>query len=419
MGKKISQKKSRQFVFIFFISIIVYIMYKAIFGFFITEPKIEVANYGQLLSQKEYDCLIVRKENVIRSPGEGNVKYFVNEGERVEKGQKILEIYKTSVNEKDREKLVELHNRIDKINSNKENIFEVDIEKINKEINYIINEIKRQKSLGNYDKIEELTKELKNKIDKQRRISGDKSFAGHNLENLKNEKEKLENIIESSIMEVNALEPGIISYNIDGIEEIITPYNLAKIKYDYIKSLDIDLSKLKLEKAIYDQPIFKIVDNSKWYVVVITTLEDSNTFRKNQKIAVDIYDSKISGYVAEILKNDKKSLVVIETTQYAKNFYKDRKLKLNIIKEEYNGLKIHRDSIVEKNGQAGVLALDINKRATFKPIKIKGYNDVFAIIYNNFYNIREGNDIKRVKTVKLYDEILRKGNKYKEGEIIY
>jgi hypothetical protein len=57
----------------------------------------------------------------------------------------------------------------------------------------------------------------------------------------------------------------------------------------------------------------------------------------------------------------------------------------------------------------------------FKEVSIVGYNDHddFVIIKSNFFYKKENEEIKTVKTVKLYDEVVRNGDRIREGQIIY
>lgn len=418
--KKRRKKKQSIIKIWFFTIIIMYFTYKVIVGLVFDVPTFEVVRYGEIVKGGKYDCLIVRNEKVIKSPSEGEIKYFVEEGEKVEKYFKVAEIYSNLINEKEKAKLIDLNKRIKQIQTNKSNLFDMDTDKLDSEINNIIQEIKKNSVDNNFYKVTLLKEEFKNKIEKKRRISGDKSFSGLTLEHLKTEKERLENKFRNSLLEIKSNESGVISYNIDGFEEILTPQNIANIKYDFFESMEIKLNSFKLSRVIYDQPIFKIVDNTSWYIIAFTNLKDSKTFRIGQSVTIDFYDDKINGLVENIYSDNNKGIIVIKTSQYAKNFTKERKIKLNIIKEHYSGLKIHKDSIVEKNGQFGVFILDINKKAKFTPIKIKGYDENFAIVYNTVYFEKDDNDVyKRVKTIDLYDEVLRNGAKYKENEVIY
>ncbi len=402
-----------------FLSIVAFFLYRLYESFFLSPEATEIVQYGEISIEKTYPCLIVRNEKVINSQGEGNIKYFVEEGEKVEKGYKVAEIYMDIVSEEDKIKIEELNERINDIKSNKGDLFDLDIDKLNSEIENILNEIKYYKKRKDYQNIEELKYQLVNKIDKKRRIDGDKSFAGYNLENLQEEKEIIEQRLKNSVIEIYSSESGIVSFVIDGSEEILKPENISNLTWDRINSIEFKPTTLNLGQVIFDQPILKIIDNITWYVVAATDLEDSKTFSKGQNIKIDLYDSRIEGSVIDIIPDDNQSLILIKTNEYGINFHKERKLDLNIVKELYTGLKIHRDSIIQNGDELGVYVLDVNRRATFKPIKIKGYNGNEVIIYDSYFYKETDNGTERVSTVRLYDEIVRNGKKYKEGEIIY
>lgn len=413
------RRKQKVYRMLFFLAILLYFVYKLVYGVFIKAPDTQIVKFGEVSTQKEYQCLIVRNEKIVKSPNEGTIKYYVEEGEKVEKGYKVSEIYTANVSDEDREKLKDLYSRIDEIESSKGNMFKVDIDKLDNEITLIVDDLRSARIQEDFEKIRQLESNLENKIDKKRRVSGDKSFTGSNLNKLQDEKNLLESKINNSILEINSPQSGIISYHIDGFEEILTPYNLANIKDEFIKNMEPNPNKLKYDKVIYNQPVFKITDNTVWYIVIATDSEDGNTFKMGKKISIDISDSRITGKVIDKINDESKSFVIIKINQYANNFNNLRKVNLNIVTEQYEGLKIHRDTIVEKDGQLGVFLLNVNRKAFFKPIKVLGYNDEFAIVQNNSFNKKEGETSKRVSTLKLYDEILRYGKKYKEGDAVY
>lgn len=413
------KRKQRVVRTLFFLIIILYFVYKLVYGLFIKPPDTEIVRFGEVSTQKEYQCLIVRDEKIVKSPSEGIIKYYVEEGEKVENGYKISEIYTSSVNEEDREKLNDLHERIDEIESTKGSMFEVDVEKLDNEISLIVDELRNARVQEDFEKIRQLEDNLKNKIDKKRRVSGDKSFSGANLSKLQSEKELLETKIKNSILEIDSPASGIVSYYVDGYEELLTSSNLANIKYEFIKTMEPSLEKLKYDKVIYNQPVFKITDNTLWYIVIVTDTDDADTFKTGKKISMDFPDSRITGSIVDKINDESKSFIVVKTNQFESSFNRLRKVNLNIVKDQYEGLKIHRDSIVEIDNKLGVFILSVNRKAIFKPIKILGYNDEYAIVQNNEFSRKEGDTVKSVKTLKLYDEILRYGKKYEEGDTVY
>ncbi len=403
----------------FLLAVLLYFLYKLIYGVFIRPPDTQIVRFGEVSTEQEYQCIIVRDEKIVKSPSEGIIKYYVEEGEKVDRDYKVSEIYTSSVDEKDKEKLEDLHHRIDEIESTKGNMFKVDVEKIDNEINLIIDNLRKARIQEDFQQIRQLHVSLENKIDKKRRVSGDKSFSGSNLSKLQSEKVLLETKIKNSILGINSPGSGIVSYYVDGYEELLTPSNLSNIKYDFIKEMKPSLEKLKYDKVIYNQPVFKITDNTAWYILIITDSNDSDTFKKGKKISMDFPSERITGSVVDKINDESKSFIIVKTNQFENDFNRLRKLNLNVVKEQYEGLKIHKDSIVERDSELGVFLLSVNRKAIFRPIEILGHDDEYAIVKSNEFERKEGDTVKRVKTLKLYDEILRHGAKYEEGDTVF
>jgi len=85
----------------------------------------------------------------------------------------------------------------------------------------------------------------------------------------------------------------------------------------------------------------------------------------------------------------------------------------------YEGLKIFVDSIIEKDGKKGVYLLDINRNAVFKPIQIIGIHEEYAIIKSNVFYEKKDGETRTIETIKLYDEVVRKAEKVKEGQLVF
>ena len=71
------------------------------------------------------------------------------------------------------------------------------------------------------------------------------------------------------------------------------------------------------------------------------------------------------------------------------------------------------DSIVNKDGDVGVYVVDKERKLTFVPVKILGYDDTFAIVYNEqFYDVNKG----VVRSIKVNQEVVRDASNYKVGD---
>ncbi|QXM05842.1 HlyD family efflux transporter periplasmic adaptor subunit [Crassaminicella indica] len=415
--KKRNRRKRKSRLRYFFLGIILFyfiIKFMPMLVSFSNETSI--AEYGNIQVIDQLNCYIIRNEKVIKSNFEGELRYFVQEGEKVENGYKVAEISKDHIDDITRKKLEILNQRIESIKKNENSLFQSDIKKIDEELNKIINDIKEYKEKGNLLAIEQLKIELTNKLEKKRIITGDKSFAGKNLETLELEQENLQEKINNAICWIKSPASGIISYHIDGYEDLLTPKNMATIELESLKNMKSQITDLRAEKAIKNQPLFKIVDNNRWYMIAWLDREKSEKYKVGRRVIFKFPQREVKGKVYQIIENVKNNMVIFQIDQYVENFYSMRNIDLEVIPVKYEGLKIYKDSIVEIDGKKGVFVLDVNRHARFKPIKAIGYDDEYAIIQSNVFYNKNG---ERVSTVKLYDEVVRNGSKVKQGQMIY
>ncbi|TCO78959.1 HlyD family efflux transporter periplasmic adaptor subunit [Marinisporobacter balticus] len=421
MKKKLRKKSKKNKRFRYFILgvILFYLGIKFLPMLISFSKETSIAEYGNIQVVDKLNCYIIREEKKVNSNVEGDIKYFAQEGEKIEKGYKIAEIEKSIVDDETRKKLEIINQRIESINENENNLFQSDIKKIDEEINKIINNIKEYKEKGNLLQISKLKRELSNKLEKKRIITGDKSFAGKNLEALKLEQEQLAGKINNAINIIKSPQSGIISYNIDGYENILTPKNMATIELEKLKKIDSKITNLSAEKVINQQNLFKIVDNNLWYMISWVDDDTLERYKVGRSVAFQFPQREITGSIYKIVENEKNNMVIFQLDQYVENFFNLRNIELNVISVNYEGLKIYRDSVIEKDGKNGVYVLDINRYVNFKRIKIIGYDDEYAIIQSNVFYEKDGEDMKTISTVKLYDEIVRNGARVKEGQMIY
>ncbi|PAB58848.1 hypothetical protein CCE28_13220 [Anaeromicrobium sediminis] len=377
-----------------------------------------VAQYGNLQVIDQVDGYILRDEKILKANYEGEIKYFAEDGQKVENGYKVLEIQKDKVEDETRKKLEIINQRINNLENKK--FFKTDIDKLNKEINNIIEEIQESSKNNNVEKIVDLKKELKIKLDKKNIIAGDKSFYNKNIDMLKKEQEELKIKIDNDIQVMKSPVSGLISYYIDGLEDIFTLNNMATIDLEKVKEANYDVTNLRESKnAIINQPLYKVVNNTTWYLVAEVDNNKIDKYKEGRRIKIKISDSQVEGKIYRIIKNEDKFIVIFKINQYMENFHKIRQTKAEISVIDYEGLKIPKDSLIKKDGLVGVYVLDVNRYAVFKEISIVGYDDEFVIIKSNFFYKKVNEEIKTIKTVKLYDEVVRNGDRIREGQIIY
>lgn len=362
--------------------------------------------YGEILVEDEYRALVIRKELVLTSNTSGYVTQIVDDGEKIKKNQRIIDITNsdviiTSSTEVNENEIVEIKT--------------IDKSKVEMEIALLKEDIASKVKSGDYSELATLSEELKLKIE--------------NLEIIKNDK----NLEESSYSETSvgsgslgteesesiyAPKSGIFTYYLDGYEDDFTYERVIYLEYDQIQNLDIKpvLGSDNIIEA--GDKICKIIDDSSWYIIVVVERGDQNNYDLNSELEVTIGDRVISGYIEEIFPTSTRVAIAIKFEENIEDFYKKRFLDVKISQNSFKGLKINNSSIVRIDGRYGVYVVDKYNKVIFRPIKILYHDGEFAVVKKDaFYEVVEDENIK-IETVSIYDRVIIDSYGFSEGDVI-
>ena len=265
--------------------------------------------------------------------------YKVNEGEKVSKGRKVLQIVKNNqADENISIKIKQLEERINEIKQAdiNNNFFSQDKEKIEKSIDENVRELKRIAKSGDYKDFETVKADLIANQYKKSLIYGTGSFFGKNLEQLEKEKSSLENIYKNNIDDIFAQRGGVVSYQLDGYEQILNPENIKDFKLKDIKEI-IDSINLKSdEKNEETSEGIKIIDNYEWYICSIVQPEVFEGIKPGKKVKLrfnDFEGVQVNGEIYKVSEAvDDGMLIVTKINEYLDGFYKKRIANVDIIK---------------------------------------------------------------------------------------
>ncbi|WP_077367310.1 HlyD family efflux transporter periplasmic adaptor subunit [Anaerosalibacter sp. Marseille-P3206] len=421
--KKRQKKRKLRAFFISFV--LIYLLFRSVPVLYASNIKTTLVEKGSIEESIDLKAVIIRNERLYKSDGEGKINILKDEGERVKVGAKIAEVTLDSDQSALKTKLNEVNEKIDSIEKiNKENKINDDTKKAIQNTEELLEKIQQKVAEGDYDEVNSLKEQLYASMGKQAVVSGDDTLANQSLEQLNIEKERLIKEIKNNTINYFSQEAGIVSFKIDGLEEVFNGKNINEYSIDDMKKAEEKIRKIeKGDKVGVGDTIFKIMDNYNWYIMAATDeakkldgLEKGNfvTFVINNN------DKPIRGRLVKVQSNKGQAFIVVKFDKFFHDYYDLRNVDVKIIKSSNEGLKIPLKAISEKEGISGVYIKDTSGIIKFRPIKILGQNDDFAIVSkgdSNSYIDAKGSD-KKVRTVKLFDEILLSGGKVKEGQIV-
>ncbi len=345
---------------------------------------------------------VIRDEKVIKS--EENTEKLVqikNEGERVSVGETVFR-YEAEGEQETNEKIQALNMEIQTAMEGQTELFPSDIKAIEKQIENKIDGIN-----NNIQDIRETKTDINNYITKKAKIAGELSPAGSYINNLINDRIALENKLKNSSKYKNAPMSGIISYRVDGLEEVLLPTELDNISIKMLENFNLITGQIVSTSDIQG----KIINNFECYIAVITDSNESKKATVGDKIKIRIASGQLIPATIENIKQDgNKNLVIFKITQGVEYLISYRKISLDIIWWEEDGLRVPNTSIIFENGLSYVIRKKTGVLSKIL-VKIVKENEKYSIITNyktdelkNMgYSIQEINNMKKIS---IYDEII-------------
>lgn len=406
MKKKKSKKKMNQIkviaLVVFLIGIIAYFLYNIYF--LVKQPTNSfVIEKGKIYSEEETEGYIIRNETVITGQNYKNgIVQIKAEGQKVAKGDSVFRYY--SKNESDLSKKIEdLDIKIQQAMDEQTNIYSNDIKLLEKQIDHILDKIS---NTNNIEEIKEYRKQMNEIITKKAKMAGDLSPAGSYIKKLIEERSSYETKLNSGAEYIQAPISGVVSYKVDGFEEILTPQDFSKITKDVLENVNIKTGQI----IGSNNENGKIIENFDCYIAVIMDSDRAKQAKENEQVKLRLSNNKeINAKIVSVQSQDDDVIIIFELTESVEELINYRKIAIDVIWWSYTGLKVPNNAIIKE----GELSYIIRNRAGYTDkilVKILKQNETYTIIDN--YKTSELqelgytlSEIQNMKNINLYDEI--------------
>ena len=391
---------------IIILAIIVYAIY-AIARLIMNPTDTCLVENGKISLEESVKGYIIRDETVVKGENYKNgIAQIKTEGEKVANGDSIFRYY-TSGEEDLIKKIKELDVKIQEAMEKENGIYTSDIKNLEEQIQKKLYEAYEQNDL---QKIKEYKKDLSNNITKKAKIAGENSPAGSYLKQLISQRSEYENQLNSGSEYVTATKSGVVSYRVDGLEDVLTPSKLASLSKDMLEGL-----KLKTGEIVStSDESGKIIDNFYAYIACILKNEniDAAGVKVGSSLKIRLSNSKeCTATIQYIAKEDEQeSLVVLKITKCVEELINYRKISLDILWWSESGLKVPNSALKYETDD---LAYITRKRVGYTDdiyVKILKQNDKYSIIENYTSTELKEKGVseekrKNRRTISLYDEI--------------
>lgn len=338
-----------------------------------------ILEYDELEEIINTDGIIIKDEAILSSKSIGDVKYYYNEGQKVNKGAYLADISTVSSAEQ--------------INA--------EIELINKALNSTDSVI----TIGNGE---------------------NGKYSKYTDDELKVLKESFEKALTNNKMPVFSPKSGYVTYVFDGLEDTFKYEDVLDIMPSRLHNLEeVIVNTNNASSVNVDDKLLKVINNFEYYMVCLVNNSDISTYKEGSYIRVRFNDGDniVFGFIEKINSSSEESVLIISFDAFFYNVYNKRIVKTELIKNIYQGIKVDKEAVIEKEGITGVYVKDISNIIKFFPVDIIGSNDEYYMVSQGDI-ITEGdrgritiND-KIYSTVKAFDKVVLNPDKVYEGQIV-
>lgn len=365
-----------------------------------------VIEEGKLYLEETTVGYIIREEKIIQGENYKNgIVKIKSEGERIAKNDAIFR-YQSNREDELIQKISDLDVQIQDALQNETHIFPSDITLLENQIKSKLDDIYRQNDIS---KINKDKTEINSYITKKAKIAGDRSPAGSYIKKLITKRSEYENELNSNSEYLNATESGVVSYCIDGLENILTTDNLSTVNKELLNTINMKTGQLigSSEEAA------KIVNNFECYIAVIMNSEKAMQAEIGDKLKLQLPNTieEIPAEIASIsTESDESRVIIFKITKGVESLIQYRKISVDVIWWSSSGLKVPNTSILYENE----LTYVVRNRAGYldkilvKPLK---QNEYYTIITNyESDELKEigytTSEIRNLKKITMYDEIM-------------
>lgn len=392
------------------IVIVVYILY-AIIKLIRTPTDTFIIRYDKVSMEEQAVGYLIREETIVKGNSYSNgIIQIKSEGEKTAVGESIYRYY-SGVEDEITKKISEIDKKINEALENQTDLFSSDIKSLDKQIEQKIDGLS---SFTDTAKLREYKNDINTYLNKKSKIAGENSKSGSYIKELYQQKSSYEAQLNGSSEFVKAPKAGIVSYRVDGLENILTPTDFTKINKSLLDSFNIKTGQI----IATSNEEGKVINNFECYIATIMNTDNAHSSEVDQKVKIrlstrDEVDAKIV-YKAD--EDNNEVLLIFKITKRVEDLTSYRKISFDVIWWSDTGLKVPNSAIIEDdNGNSYIIK---NRAGYLDKIMVKKLRATknYTIVKN--YETQELRDmgyddeqIRKMKNVATFDEIISNPDK--------
>lgn len=380
----------------------------------------DIIRTGTIEDAISSNALIIRDEELVKPPAqEGRYIADIGEGEKTpaftciatvlnHKSDTLLEEME-AVNAKIMKARMEKAEKVD--------FFSADLVKLDEEIGLKVQYLIAACNSRNFDDIRQSRHAIELSVEKKAEIVGESSTDSY-IQTLKEQKEAIQNKININTVQIVANTSGIVSYVIDGFEQVLKPDILKTLTPAQFDDYTAGYKKQQESDGVAHpgKPLAKIIKGTDIFITVNVKTENTVKWKVKDKVKLRINEGNLEtdGTIEYISKPDNgRSIVSIRTGRGADVLSASRMVNVDILIKTEEGLKVPLKCLrnFSRDGtKAEIMIINRENAADIRKVEIVCKDSDFAII-------RTPEGVTN-ETVSLYNFYIINPEKVKEGDIV-
>lgn len=352
---------------------------------------------------------VIREEKVEKGENNQNgIEEVKTEGEKIAKDGIIFRYYGDN-EEQLTANIEELNSQIQNALTNSLNVMSnSDIVTLDKKLD---DKIKAVKTLNSMQDISEYKKDINTLLAKKLELISDSDEIDDELKNLINQKKQYEAELTNGGEYVTATESGIVSYRVDGLEEVFNTQDFSYLNSEFLEGLNLKTGQI----VSSSNECAKIVNNFKCYVAFVSNSNEANFASVGDNIVIRLLaGNEVDAEIVYMAQDGESKIIVAQISKCVDKLISYRKISVDVVWWSNEGLKVPNSALEEENGLYYVVRNRVGYLNKIV-VKVLRKNENYSIVTNyTSEELRElgysEENIEKIKKLKLYDELVLEPN---------
>ena len=225
------------------------------------------------------------------------------------------------------------------------------------------------------------------------------------------ERRKYENELNDGAEYLTADRSGVVSYRVDGYEDVLTPDDFSKYTKEFLENLNLKTGQIIPTSSESG----KIIDNYNCYLVSVLDSENAKNAEVGDELKLRLPSgAEVEAEIVYKTIEDNESILTFKITKNVEELISYRKISFSVIWWSDRGMKIPNSAIQyeEKNGNQ--VPYVIRTRVGYEDkilVKILNSNEKYSVVTNYTSEDLEelgytSTEIRNSLSISIYDEIL-------------